>query len=428
MTLARFGCAHQVIAPAAIVRQCQAEQFRKLNRSFVDSRSRVYVASAQTLVKRLDIMADHPDLIVIDESHHLTQNSTWGKIVDAFPAAKLLPVTATPCRLDGKGLGVESGGFADDMVMGPTMRELIDMGYLSEYRVFAPPTVLDLRGVKTRAGDYAKDQLADAMDKPTITGDAVAHYLRLAPGKRAVAFCVSVEHARHVAETFKAAGVPAESLDGSTDPAQREATIARFERGETLVLASCDIVSEGFDLPAIEVAILLRPTKSKSLYLQQVGRALRVFPGKDEALILDHVAAIRTHGFPDDSHEWSLDGDFSKRRAANDNQPPVTVQACPKCFSVHRPAPQCPACGHIYTAKERKLEVTDGELIELTPELRKQMRAEAEEKKRAQSILRKVEERECQTLEQLIQLGIDRGYRFPKLWAERKFSFRRKRA
>lgn len=429
MTLGGFGCAHQVIAPPKIVRQCQIEQHRKLGRSWVDHRARVFVASAQTIVKRLEgIPTEHqPDLIIIDEAHHLTRNSTWGKIVDAFPKAKLLPVTATPCRLDGKGLGVDSGGFADAMVLGPSMRELIDMGYLSPYRIFAPPTALDLSKVKIRAGDYAKDQLGEAIDKPTITGDAVDHYCRLAAGKRAVVFCVSVEHARHVAEQFMAAGVPAEMLDGNADPDERDACIKRFERGDTLVLTSCEIVSEGFDLPSIEVAILLRPTKSTSLFLQQVGRALRVFPGKDEAIIFDHVGAIRTHGFPDDDREWSLDGITKKKRAANDNGPAVNVQVCPKCFSVHRPEPKCPACGYVYTAKERKLEVAEGELVEVTREQKALLRAQAERERAMQQRQRKTEESQCKTLEDFIELGKSRGYAFPRQWAEKRFAFRQQR-
>ena len=388
MTLARFGTRHRVIAPGPIVRQVQVEQFKAHGRTFVDPHARVFVASVQTLVKRLEDYPP-PDLIVIDEAHHLTMDSTWGRVVSAYPAAKLLPVTATPCRLDGKGLGLGAGGFADDMVMGPTMRELIDAGFLSPYRIFAPPNALDLTGVRTRMGDYAKDQLAEAIDKPSITGDSVEHYKRLTPGRRAVAFCVSMAHAQHVAAEFRQAGVPAEFLDGTLDALERDRTIKRFESGETLVLSSCDIISEGFDLPAIEVAIMLRPTQSLSLYVQQVGRALRTFPGKTEAVILDHVGAVSTHGLPDEEREWSLDGvKPRKRAAANDNEPDVNITTCPKCYTIHRPAPACPnqdfngsgqPCGHVYPPKGRRVDQQDGELVELGADqleaLRRQKRA-----------------------------------------------------
>jgi superfamily II DNA or RNA helicase len=397
MTLARFGTRHRIIAPGPIVRQCQVEQFKAFGRTFVDPQARVFVASVQTLVKRLE---DYPapDLIVIDEAHHLTMDSTWGRVVSAYPDAKLLLVTATPCRLDGKGLGLGAGGFADELVMGPTMRELIDAGFLSPYRIFAPPNALDLSGVRTRMGDYAKDQLATAIDKPDITGDAVQHYQRLAAGKRAVAFCVSVAHAQHVAAEFAGAGVRAEFLDGTLDALERDRIIKRFEAGETLVLTSCDIISEGFDLPAIEVAILLRPTQSLSLYIQQVGRALRTFPGKREAIILDHVGAVATHGLPDEDREWSLDGVKPNKRAANDNDAPdVKITTCTKCFTIHLPAPECPTCGHVYPVRERKLEVADGELQELTADAMEALRRQ----KRAM-------QGQAQSIEQLVAQGISR--------------------
>lgn len=398
-TLARFGCHHQVIAPGPVVRQCQVEQFKAHGRTYVKAGALAVVASVQTLVKRLGT-ADlpEPDIIVVDEAHHLTIDSTWGRVVNAFPKAKLLPVTATPCRLDGKGLGMGAGGFADELVMGPTMRELIEQGYLSKYRIFAPPNALDLTGVRTRMGDYAKDQLAQAMDKPSITGDAVEHYRRLAAGKRAVAFCVSVAHAQHVAGEFNGAGIRAEFLDGTLDALERDRIIKRFEAGETLVLSSCDIVSEGFDLPAIEVAILLRPTQSLSLYIQQVGRALRTFPGKSEAIILDHVGAVVTHGLPDEERDWSLDGvRKGKRQAANDNEPDVKISTCPKCFTIHLPAPSCPTCGHEYPIVARKIEHADGDLVELGAE---QLEAMRRQKRMMQG--------KAQTIEELVAQGIGR--------------------
>jgi DNA repair protein RadD len=397
-TLGRFGTRHRVIAPGPIVRQVQVAHFKACGRSLVDPAARVVVASVQTLVKRLDDASlPPPDIIVVDEAHHLTADSTWGRICAQWPEARLLPVTATPCRLDGKGLGLGAGGFADEMVMGPSMRELIDAGFLSPYRIFAPPNALDLTGVRTRMGDYAKDQLASAMDKPTITGDAVQHYQRLTPGKRAVAFCVSIGHAQHVAAEFQAAGVASEFMDGTMDAAERDRVIKRFESGQTLVLTSCDIVSEGFDLPAIEVAILLRPTQSLALYLQQVGRALRPFEGKTEAVILDHVGAVVTHGLPDEDREWSLDGVRKTKRAANDNDPGVDrVMTCGKCFTIHLPAPECPTCGHVYPVRERKPEQADGDLVELGAD---QLEALRRQKRALQG--------SAQTVEQLVGLGMN---------------------
>jgi len=427
MTLSNFDCRHRIIAPQAIIRQVQVAQFKAHGQAYVDPTSRVLVASVQTLVNRLEAGLPDPDIIVIDEAHHLTMESTWGRCVAAFPNAKLLPVTATPCRLDGTGLGVGVGGFADGLIMGPTMRELIDGSFLSPYRIFAPPMVLDLKGVRSRAGDFAKDDLAAAVDKPAITGDAVEHYQRLASGKRAIAFCVSVGHAEHVAEEFRNAGVPAEQLDGTMDPGERERVIKRFEVGETLVLTSCDIVSEGFDLPAIEVAILLRPTKSLALYLQQVGRALRIFPGKVEALIIDHVGNVGrwdggefvlNHGLPDQDREWTLEG-RKKRRGAADEEPEVDISTCPKCRCIQPPTKKCKGtlpdgspCDHVFAAagagNARQIEQQAGELVEVQADQLEIMR---QQQRRQQG--------KAKTMAELKALGMGTG-RAAKILAARE--------
>lgn len=409
MTLAKFGCHHQVIAPPAIVNQCRNGQFLELGESFI-APCRVYVSSVQTLVKRMDKIAHTPDIIVIDEAHHLTNGSTWGKVIDAYPKARLLPVTATPCRLDGKGLGIDEGGYADDIIIGQTMASLIANKYLSEYRIFCPPNALDLSNVKTRMGDYSKDELAEAMDKPTITGDAVKHYHKLCNNRRAVVFCVTVAHAEHVRDSFNAAGIASESLDGTLEPNERDARIKRFESGETLVLTSCDVVSEGFDLPSIECAILLRPTKSLSLYLQQVGRALRVTKGKSEAVILDHVGAAMRHGLPDTEREWTLEGRKKKSRKSDD-EPDVNIKTCKECFAVFESKlTECPNCGHVNITKKAEIAVTDGELVELD---------------KTQVILqRKAEVRAAKDFQSLVNLGQSRGYKYPAQWATKQIELR----
>jgi len=401
MTLARFDVNHQVIAPPVIITQCRNAHYLEFGKAFI-APSKVYVCSVQTLIKRLNTMPT-PDLIVCDEAHHLTSDSTWGKVIAAYPNAKLLPVTATPCRLDGKGLGINHGGLADDIIVGQTMDNLIKDGYLSPYRAYCPPNSIDLSSVKKTAGDYNKGQLAEAMDKPTITGDAVKHYLKLCNGKRAVAFCVSVAHAEHVAESFNLVGVPSESLDGSLSAEERDARIKRFERGETLVLTSCDVVSEGFDLPAIEVAILLRPTQSLSLYLQQVGRALRTFIGKKEAIILDHVGNIQRHGLPDSEREWSLDG-IKKKQRQKTGEPDINIRTCKSCFNIfEKSLTTCPVCLEpVPEPKGRELKQEDGELIEVDPLV---MRAQ-----------QKKEQSQAKTYDELLELAIKRGYNYPKQW------------
>ena len=275
--------------------------------SLYDRRLTAHVASVFTLARRLDRVAV-PDYVICDEAHHATGASTWGKVIaywrDRNPRLRVIGVTATPERLSGEGLGETF----DTMVLGPTTRELIDLGALADYKLFAPRQAVDLSGVHMRGGDYAKGELAAAMDKPAIVGSAVGEYRAKMDGLPAVAFCVSVEHAEHVAEQFRSNGYRAVSIDGKMDRVRRREIVRDFGRGAINVLASCDLISEGFDVPGIVGAILLRPTWSLALYLQQVGRALRTAPGKDRAIILDHVGNHLRHGLPDDPRDWSLLG------------------------------------------------------------------------------------------------------------------------
>lgn len=320
-----------------------------------DPHKKVQIGSVQTVARRLDTLTP-PDLIIFDECHHLGA-SQWQAIFDAFPNAKIIGLTATPWRLDGKGLGQ----WFQHMVNGPSVADLMDEGALSRYRLFAP-TQIDITAIKMQAGDYKKDDLAAAMDKPSITGDAVQHYLKLCRGKRAVAFAVNVEHSQHIAAQFNANGVPAEHVDGTMDSHSRDGAIQRFIAGETLVLTNCELFGEGFDVPAIEAVILLRPTKSLSLHLQQVGRALRPAPGKSQAVILDHAGNSLIHGLPDDDREWTLE-DREKRKKGEAAS--VAIKTCMECFHVYRPAPKCPACGHVAEAKGREIEQVDGVLEEI---------------------------------------------------------------
>lgn len=364
---------------------------------------RVQVASVQTLVRRLGTLGWEPDLIIVDECHHAVAGS-WRKVLDRYSDARVLGVTATPCRADGRGLA----DVFEDMVVGPSVRWLMANGHLTQARVYAPPQVADLSGVRRQGGDYQRGELGLRMDNRIITGDAVEHYRRICGGLPAIAFCVSVAHAEHVAEQFRAAGFRAESLDGSMDDALRRDRIAALGDGRLQVLTSCDIVSEGTDIPIVSAAILLRPTMSTGLYLQQVGRVLRPAPGKDYAYVLDHVGNVLRHGLPEEDREWSLDGTSARR---GQQAPPV--RQCPKCFTAHSPRPVCPTCGHVYQTDpaERVPEAAGGELIELDAVRRRLLE---QERKRA----RAREQASATTLEALIALGKQRGYRNPVAWAE----------
>ena len=330
----------------------------------------VQVASVFTLVRRL---ADYPapDLAIIDEAHHAIPCTSWGKVLAAWKHTPRLGVTATPERLSGEGL---SDTFSD-ILHGPSVKDLIAQGHLSDYRLFAPP-VTYTEGIHRRGGDYDKRELAAATDKPTITGDAVTHYQALAKGKRAIVFCVSIDHARHVAEQFNVAGIQSASIDGTMQRYNRHRILEQYRYKELLVLTSCDLVSEGFDLPAIEVAILLRPTQSLALYLQQVGRALRPYPGKPYALILDHAGNALRHGLPDDERVWSLEG--KEKRTAGESEKIIGCRTCGQCFAAVRSGVTvCPYCQYVFPIESREVEQVDGVLEEIDRQmLRVQQRRE----------------------------------------------------
>lgn len=370
------------------------------------SRLPVQVASVQTWVRRLD-KYDPPDLIIIDECHR-SAASTYQKVLEAYPSARVIGLTATPQRTDGKGLD----DTYSEIVHGPSIRQLIDAGYLADYEIYAPPSTLDLSSVKTRMGDYDKKQLETTMDRPTITGDAVATYKKHAYGKRCVVMCVSIRHAEHVRDSYIAAGVPAELIEGSMTNREREAVLDRFRSGETLVIANVQLLIEGVDIPSIEVVQWLRPTQSLIIWMQGNGRGLRPCEGKDRLLILDQVGNWSKHGLPDDDREWSLAGTKKGRRKSAEDDPDVNVQQCKHCFHIFRPGiSKCPACGQpVEVRKKAEIQVVDGELerIDIT-------KARLE---------RKREQGQARGLRELVQLGVRRGMKNPTGWACHVFAAR----
>ena len=360
----------------------------------------VQIASVQTLARRLDKIKI-PKLLLWDESHHISAGS-WSKIHAKFPDSFHIGLTATPERMDGTGLR----RWFTHMVKGPTVQELIKQGYLAPYKIYAPPSV-NTDKMHTRMGDFVKSELNSAIDKPTITGDAIKHYKKLAMGKRAVVFCVSIEHSKHVTNQFLEAGIKACHIDGESDMEYRDTTIERFRNNEIQVLTNVDLFGEGFDLPSLEVAILLRPTQSLSLYLQQVGRALRPYEGKSHAIILDHAGNCERHGLPDEEREWSLDdrekGDRTKESADS-------IKICGKCYAAQIPGKDfCQFCGFEFEKKPREVEQVEGELEEID--------IEAMRRKKKQ------EQGNAKTLDELIALGKSRGYK--PGWARRIFEIRK---
>ncbi len=306
--------------------------------------------------------------VVVHNCHHLLADNKWGTAVQMFPNAHGLGVTATPCRADGRGLGRHADGLIDTMVVGLPMRELIDAGWLSDYRVFVPPSDLHLESVSISAGgDYSPEPLRRAVHESHITGDVVAHYQRIASGKLGVTFAVDVAAATEIATAFRGAGVPAEVVSAGTPDALRAHILRRFRAREVLQLVNVDLFGEGFDLPALEVVSMARPTQSYALYAQQFGRALRPLDGKDRAIIIDHVGNVLRHGLPDAPRVWTLDRRERRSRGATDLTP---LRVCLRCTGAYdRVLAACPYCGERWTPAERSTPAqVDGDLAELSPE------------------------------------------------------------
>ncbi len=365
-----------------------------------DRRLLAHVASVATLVRRLERTAV-PDYVICDEAHHCIGASMWGKVIaywrERNQSLRVIGVTATPERLSGEGLGE----VFDEMILGPTTRELIDLGALCEYRLFAPQQAVDLSGVRTTAGDYNKRDLAGAIGKPAIVGNTVGEYRRLLNGAPAVAFCVSAEHAEHVAENFRANGFRSVSIDGKMDKSLRREIVRDYGRGAINVLTSCALIDEGFDCPGIVGVIDLSPTQSLARYLQRLGRGFRPFSGKVHAIFLDQVNNTARHGLPDDPREWSLIG---SERGKSKGEKSESCRQCEKCYAVSpAAASKCRECGTVFPVKARQIEEVAGTLSEV--EIAKMRRTAAREQAAAK------------TLDDLIAVGMARGMRNPHGWA-----------
>ncbi|SAK98517.1 type III restriction enzyme, res subunit [Caballeronia pedi] len=367
---------------------------------------RIQVASIDTLLIRLKKGPMRFGLIIFDEAHHVIADNKWGRVFEALGRPPMLGVTATPVRTDGKGLGEHAGGVFKTMVLGPSTPELIERGMLINPVVYSSIETPDLSGIgKNKDGDYNRTELAARVDKPKITGNAVAHYSKICPGARAIVFCSSIEHARHVAAEFNAAGYRFELLVGAPEmsDAERTAVNKKLRRGEIDGACTVDLVSEGYDLPDLVCCIMLRPTASEALFLQQVGRVMRPSEGKTTCYLLDHVGNVgatldgqwkRKHGMPNEERDWTLDGRKKRKgKQKDDDEPTIAIKQCPQCYHVHEPAPSCPTCGFIYPQPGgRSLEQVEGELQRITPEMEAQIKSrQRADQGRAQSVEEMVE-------------------------------------
>ena len=405
VTLARNGVRHRVIGSATLRRICTRLNIDETGYDHTHPNARCAVAGVDTLV-RMD--ASDPwfkavSLVVTDEGHHCLTGNKWGAAARMFPNARGLLVTATPMRADGCGLGSHADGIADAMVVAPGMRDLINMGYLTDYRIFAPPSDLDLSAVTVGAsGDFSMPKLREATHRSHIVGDVVQSYLKFAGGKLGVTFSVDVESAVEQAQAYRAAGVPAEVVSAKTPDTLRAAILRRFRNRELLQLVNVDLFGEGFDLPAIEVVSMARATQSFSLFSQQFGRALRLMldpslqlnwgdftdserlahiarSSKPRAIIIDHVSNVLRHnGPPDRKIIWSLDRREKRSRGTPDDVIPMRVclnkldekTGLPCLQPYERYHVACPFCGFAPVPAGRSSpEMVDGDLQEMDAEV-----------------------------------------------------------
>lgn len=379
LALARNGLRHRHVGPENAAREIVRIHMDELGRSYLDPNAWHGVAGVDTLIRRpAESWFQQVTLWQTDEAHHVLKDNKWGRACAMFPNARGIGWTATPGRADGRGLGRHADGVMDALVHGPSMRSLIDQGWLTEYKIFCPRTEdLDLDGVNiTAGGDFSPDKLKKAVRKSRIVGDIVKHYLRIAPGKLGVTFAVDVDDAVKIAAAYNSAGVPAEVVTAETPDTLRTSILRRFRTRQILQLVNVDLFGEGFDLPAIEVVSMGRPTASYGLYAQQFGRALRLLAGKLFGIIIDHVGNVLRHnGPPDRERQWTLDRRVGKATASSDLIP---FRVCPDCTAPYeRTKAICPYCLYRPEPMGRSLpEQVDGDLIELGEDMLRKLRGE----------------------------------------------------
>lgn len=407
--LATFGLEHRVYASSKDEKMIRLAQTKKYGKSKLDPFSKIAVGTVQTVSRRLGKIKP-PSLIIIDETHLAIAN-TYQMIINAFPKAKIVGLTATPARLDGRGLGE----MYESLSVLADPQDIAEMGFLVPMRIFSASTTVNLANIKIKMGDFDKKQLAEEMEKPRLIGDAVEHYRKLADKRPAIAFCVSIKHAEMTAQAFRDAGYKAISVSSNSTSEEREQAIDGLATGAWDVVCNCGLYIEGLDQPCISCVILLAPTKSLSRYLQSVGRGSRPSNGKKDCIVLDHAGNVLQHGMPYEKREWSLDGAKKRSRSSN-NEPDVNITTCKECFAIYeKELNVCPNCGATKPITEgRKIEHEDGQLIEIDPNIFKQKKKE--------------EVRNARTLDELVALGKSRGYKYPVGWATKQIEIRNKYA
>lgn len=382
-----------------------------------------FVTTTGTLSRRLET-APKLDLLLLDETHN--GGDGLNRVIEHYKAqgAYIIGLSATPERLDGKGLDL----WYDEMIMGQSIKYLIEQGRLSDYDLYAPSKP-DLSALRMSGTDYRKEDVAGFMESNSVLiGDAVKHYKQLAMGRRNVTYCASIKHSKMTCQMFNDAGIPSAHIDGEMNDEERTKIIKAFARREILNITNADLLLYGFDLAAasgdrkavIETISDLKPTMSKAMQFQKNGRALRAKPDGSRAVIMDHASNAFNpdgsvkHGLPCAEQQWQWRGREKKR--GGEAEKTIPVRQCPTCFMCHRPTPQCPACGHVYEINSRVLEQVDGELLHIDKDaLRDVKKAERQLQGRAES------------LADLVALGKRKGYSNPHAWARKVMEGRSKK-
>lgn len=401
MALAAEGIRHNITAAKKTVKAIVNNHMEEFGRNFYDPRASWDVQSVDTIIRREQPLANAVNWLFQDEGHHTLADNKWGRAAASYPNARVLLMTATPSRADGKGLGSHADGIADAMVVGPGLGELIAAGYLVNYKVHAPTVAdLDLSDVHvTETGEFNQKEVARAVKRSKkIVGDVVNTYVERARGKLGITFAVDIEHAETLTAAFNAAGVPAAMVHADTDEADRRAIMKRFRARELWQLVNVDLFGEGVDVPGVEVVSMARPTASFVLYAQQIGRMLRLLitpmqmelwdsftvaqrlqciaeSSKPHGILFDHVGNVRREynvggvkysGLPEGFKAWSLDARAKRSRGPADDA--IPVRKCLSCFKDYeRIYDSCPYCGTAAPAPadRSKPEFVDGNIYEL---------------------------------------------------------------
>jgi DNA repair protein RadD len=383
LTLAEEGIQHNIIASRKDIKGMIAAQRRMFGRQFYNPNATVTVISVDTLIARADVYANWAKTVlqwITDEAAHVLKENKWGKAIAMFINARGLGVTATPERLDRKGLGSHVDGVFDIMIEGPTSRWGIENGFLSKYKIACPQSDYEKYLKSSNSdSDYSRDAMTQASQKSQIIGDMVENYIKFAKGKQAIYFVTDVGTAEKTEKEFIAKGVKAKSLDGTTPDAERLEALIDFREKKIQVLINVDLFDEGLDVPGIEVVGMGRPTKSLGKFLQMVGRGLRVIDGKLFMMLIDHVGNVKFHGLPCNVRKWTLDRTTKRAQKIN------FLRICSNhmCNAPYdRVLTECPWCGTIPATERRDgggtreaLEMVDGDLYLIDPEQIRQMEA-----------------------------------------------------